>query len=68
MKWNVPKPLFISVAPSWHEIELVPSENDPAFADFNLPLLDQESVISRKIEWQKPTPTPRTRTAWPWKM
>jgi hypothetical protein len=48
MKWNFPIPLptnvQTAVSPS-PEQWFVPSANDPAFSDFNLPLLDQEWVM-----------------------
>lgn len=64
MKWNFPKPLIISSNTREEQPDLVPSENDPAFSDFNLPLLDQEVVVNRKVGWQRVSP--RVRILWPW--
>jgi hypothetical protein len=46
MKWDKPKRVTPPVV--WPDLSgadsFVPSKNDPAFSDFNLPLLDQEVV------------------------
>ncbi len=52
MKWDRPKPIPPTVIISKSETteEFIQSENDPAFSDFNLPLLDQQPVGFR---WSK---------------
>jgi hypothetical protein len=46
MKWDSPMPVRPSqFSLPWElEQEWIPSKNDPAFSDFNLPLLDQLPV------------------------
>ena len=65
MKWNSPTPEAGSLAPWSDEFEMVPSEYDAAFADFNLPLLDQEVLVVHAAKWRKPLLRPPNR--WPWK-
>ena len=52
MKWDKPRP--VTPPTVWQDPDdqedLVPSEDDAAFSDFNLPLLEQETVGKLLIE------------------
>lgn len=65
-KWTQPKPLReeVRLDSDCEQGQITPTEQDPAFSDFNLPLIEQDATGGLRLKDTRPSKTAIPLKGW----